>query len=283
MEPVFRNHIVICGWNRRAPAIVEALQSLGRRPILIVHNEIDALMKSVGSRPGVFIMGGDPTDKAALVRADVETAYSVLVLAVDALGHSTDARSVQIALAVERIRSAVFTVVELRDIQNKAHFAWTKVDDLITDQEIAVRMLAQGIRHVGAAQSSTHAHAQAERNLVSVYRQLIDPAHDSAQIFRVDLNWPRHSSVSFHELLVWGANRGVLPLALVGFKSHRIPAHDESKEAWVSWKSEVVSNPPAHIKISSLWPKWPGDEYPLGLLVLAQSRAEAEDIYGQRL
>ncbi|MBX7144904.1 MAG: NAD-binding protein [Oligoflexia bacterium] len=279
MEPVFRNHIVMCGWNRRAAAIVSALQELGQRPILILHENLDDIAQSVGKRRGVFLMGGNPSDKAALLRADVGTAYSVLVLALDSLGDSTDARSVQIALAVERIRSAVFTVVELRDIQNKAHFGWTKVDDLITDQEIAVRMLAQGVRHVGAAQSADSQEGKSERHLVPIYRQLIDPTHSSAQIFRVDLNWQRFSSRCFHELLAWGVPRCVLPLAWVGFKVHRIPAHDENHQAWVSWKSDVYANPPANVRASDIWKDWPGPDHPLGLLVLANSRKHAESVF----
>ncbi|MBN8548327.1 MAG: NAD-binding protein [Deltaproteobacteria bacterium] len=277
MNCVFRNHIVICGWNRRGKAVVENLQALSKRPILILHDDLKCVLKEVGSRPNVFLMQGDSSKASVLERADVARAYSVLVLALEKLGASADARSVQIALAVERIRTAVYTIVELKDIQNKQHFSWTKVDDLITDQEIAVRVLSQAVRHL--MQDNADAPAlQSERNLLKLYRQLIDPQQNSSQIYRIDLEWEAHKHLTFSEILVAGLRQRTLPLAVVGFKHHRQPEVTSSSGVWLSWKSDVIANPPPHTVLRDIWKVWPSDESPLGILVLAKSRAAALEL-----
>lgn len=273
MNPVFRNHIVICGWNRRAARVVSNLQALSKRPILIVHSDIDRSLADVGRRPGILIMRGDCSSREVLEKADVAQAYSVLVLALDELGDSADARSVQIALAVERIRTAVYTVVELRDIQNKSHFAWTKVDDLVTDQEIAVRVIAQAVRHIVQDDGSED---REERSLLGLYQQLIDPLHSGSQIYRVDLEWELVKHYTFEAIFKLGVTLGVLPLAPVGFRRHRQPETGGDEHAWVSWKGHVLSSPPKGIALSKIWGEWPSELSPLGILVLAKSREEAQ-------
>ena len=275
MKAVFRNHIVICGWNRRAKVIVENLQALSSRPILILHEELSVVLADVGSRRNLFLMQGDSSDRATLERADVGQAYSVLVLALEHLGASADARSVQIALAVERIRTAVYTIVELKDIQNKQHFSWTKVDDLVTDQEIAVRILSQAVRHLMRPQDDPSA-AQTERKLLELYRQLIDPQQNSSQIYRVDLGWEAHKHLTFARILNLGLSLRTLPVALVGFRHHRQPEVSTDNKIWLSWKSDVVSNPPAHVPLSKIWTEWPSDSSPLGILTVAKSRSAAQ-------
>lgn len=277
MNPVFRNHIVICGWNERGASIVTNLQALSKRPIVVLHDDISAVIGDVGKKSGLFIMKGDCSDRTTLEHADVGQAYSVLVLAIKSLGASADARSVQIALAVERIRTAVYTIVELKDIQNKQHFSWTKVDDLVTDQEIAVRIIAQSVRHL-IKTGSNSVLAESERKLLKLYRQLIDPQQDKSQIYRLDLEWDCGKHLTFSQILKMGLPLRTLPLAVVGFKRHRQPEAAGESAAWISWKGDVISNPPATARLSEIWPEWPSEMYPLGILVLASNRAAIQEL-----
>lgn len=277
MTSVFRNHIVICGWNRRGAAVIANLQGLSKRPILVLHDDVAAVIADVGKREGLFIMRGDCSDRSTLERADVAQAYSVLVLALESLGASADARSVQIALAVERIRTAVYTVVELKDIQNKQHFSWTKVDDLVTDQEIAVRVISQAVRHLMRQQDgSTLGHS--ERKLLDLYRQLIDPSESRSQIYRVDVEWKVGQALTFSQILSLGLSLQLLPLAVVGYKHHRQPEASSSGDVWLSWKCDVISNPPPGIQLGKIWQEWPSEMYPLGILMLAKTRQHAQQL-----
>ena len=278
MKGVFRDHTVICGWNWRGQEIVRALQILSRRPIVVVNRDIRRVIAEVGNLQDVFTISGDCADPDVLFSADVPVARSVVVLADETLGESADARSVQVALAVERIQVSVYTVVELKDIRNKAHFSWTKVDDLVTDDDLSVKLFAQAIHHStmekGDGQGSVVLH---ERLLLSTYRQLIDPHGDTTQIFRVEFGWKDVADLKFDDLLLRGLELGIVPVALGGYQRHEI-GERPGQDAWVSWKVEVLTNPPPGRPLRELWPEWPEDDSPLGVFVLARTREDAEKL-----
>jgi hypothetical protein len=278
MGTTFANHTVICGWNHRGPAVVASLRAFGRRPVVIINQDIQPVIEQVGTLPDVFAVSGDPGSHATLRNADVGAARSVVVLADYALGHLADARSVQIALAVEKIQVSVHTVVELTDIRNKVHFRWTKVDELISDEEISVTMIAQGIRHILSEREITDAAELAhEAAMLRVYQQLVKPKHDRTQIFRVNCRWDNVKSLTFDRMIAVGLGLGVLPVALAGYSEHQIAARPGQK-AWTSWKIDVKTNPPPGAALESFWPQWPGSDYLLGIMLLAKSREQAEKL-----
>jgi Trk K+ transport system NAD-binding subunit len=274
---VFQNHTVICGWNRRGKPVVDALLALSPRPIVVVHQDLRPVIRDLGNTGNVFTVAGDCTRREVLLGADVASAQSVLVLSIEELGESSDARAVQIALNVEQIQSAVYTVVEIRDLRNKAHFSWTKVDDLVTSEEISVRLIAQGIRHVTAS-SKDDGGDDSEHRMLDIYRQLVCPHQAKSQIFRVDLKWSKAKHLTFDRILSAGIGCGVLPLALVGLLKHKVPNRSGDSAAWLSWKTDTLSNPPPGRLVSELWPEWPGADSPLGVLVLASNRDAAEQL-----
>ena len=279
-NPVFRNHTVICGWNCRGASIVRTLKALSPRPILVVHGHLPEVIADVGAMPGVFTIPGDCAQRSVLLDADVPSARSVVVLADDALAGSADARSVQVALQVERIQSAVYTVVEIRDIRNKQHFAWTKVDDLITSEEITVRLFAQGMRHVledQGAQSSP----RREGTLLDLYRRLVSPHRSGSHLFRVDLGWEQVKHKTFDQMIAACLAQGVMPLALVGYRRHEVKQEYHGNSPWVSWKTHTLANPPSGTPLRALWPEWPETPMPLGLLVLAPNMEVLEQVRGE--
>jgi hypothetical protein len=261
MGPVFRDHIVICGWNSRGEKIVRALRAANTRTIVIIHPEIPPIIAAVGKLEHVFIIAGDPKHRTVLCSADVATSRSVIVLADEEIQQATDARSLQIALAVERIQASIYTIVELRDLRNKTHFFWTKVDEVVSDEDISVKSFAQGIRHI--------VRDNAAKKLVPMYRQLVDPHQHRAQLFRVDMDWPAVSGRCFADVLRISLTLGVLPVAVAGYRYHEI-APRAGEKAWVSWKCDVRANPAPHVSFSELWPIWPEPDWQLGILLLAQ-------------
>lgn len=290
MTAAICNHIVVCGWNDRAPGVVRSLRKLVSRTILIVHTDIQRPTREVGQLDDVFVILGDPTRPEVLEQADVRHARTVLVLADDALGLSSDARSVKLALLVERLQPEVYTVVEVRDIQNKAHFAWTMVDDLVTDQEIAVKMLAQGVRHAleqsedeiaraGEGCRETSPEREAAVSLVGLYRQLVAPRRGAAELLRLDLAWKEYRDVPFARYLKAGLGFHILPVAFVGFRN--VGGTTESRRLTGEiWKLDTLSNPPASLSAAALWKEWPRENAPLGLLVIAAAEADVAGFRG---
>lgn len=275
MGPVFRNHIVICGWNYRGEEIVHAVHAMHDYPVVIVNHSIDEVIAKVGLLPNVFVICGDCSSEAALSSADAGYARSVVVLSDVRLGETTDARSVEIALAVEKIQVSVHTVVELRSVLSKPHFSWTKADELISDEEISVKLIAQGIRHV-LSQRQDHGESQLyqEKLLLAAYQDLVTPSVGGAQIVRVDLDWSRAKDLTFQRLLEVSLIKRIVPLAFVGYERHVIESRP-GQDAWVSWKSDLVSNPNPADPVSTIWPDWPKGNFPLGLLVLTPGLAAA--------
>jgi hypothetical protein len=272
---VFSNHIVICGWNYRAPRMISTLRDLTRRSIVILTEDIDKPIQAVGAVQNVYIVAGDPCNSESLEHAEVGSAKSVLVLRDDTLGASADAQSVKIALAVERIQVEVHTVVELLDSRNRDHFSWTKVDEVVSEDDIAVKLIAQAVRH-SISKAETHegvSQRDNERLVTSLYTRMIAPSDKGSQIFRVDAPWEGVRTLHFGNILERGVRIGVVPVAIVGYRKHLIQARPGIPE-WTSWKSDVWTTPRPGVTFEEHWPQWPGKEE-LGILVLAQSMVVA--------
>jgi hypothetical protein len=276
--PVFRNHVVICGWNHRGVEIVKSVREMYDFPVVIINRTIDEIVEKVGVLPNVFIIPGDCAAESVLKSADVGFARSVVVLSDLSLGETTDARSVEIALAVEKIQVSVHTVVELKSVLNKPHFSWTKADELIADEEVSVKLVAQGIRHA-LSQHRFEAHEQhaQEKVLLGAYRGLVSPSESAAQISRIDLPWERAKALTFGGLLEKSLLRRIVPLAFVGYQRHVIEPRP-GQDAWVSWKSDLLANPNPSAQASSLWPDWPHGNFPLGILLLTPGLGAADDL-----
>lgn len=270
MKLVFCDHIVICGWNGRGKALVQTLRAMSQRAIIIVVPDIALAVAAVGQITGVYVVAGDGRERKVLQSVDVQTARSVIVLSQEQLNRAADAESVKAALAVEKIQVSVYTVVEVRDIENKVHFSWTKVDDLVSDEEISVKILAQGIRHIMANNGAGDSLVQ-EKMLIASYHQMIDPTHNKSQLLRGDLSWAKVANKTFLDLLKQGLSCGVLPTALVGYRRHEISSRPEQL-AWISWKTDVMTNPESTVHLKSYWPIWPGEKYQLGVLLFANER-----------
>lgn len=271
---VFKNHIVICNWNRRGKTVIKALRAFSDQPVLIICQDVNVPISEVGNFDGVFVLAGDPTTEISLRTADVTAALSVLILASENLGDSADAESVKIALLVEQMEVNVYTVVELLDIANRSHFAWTKVDDLVADQDLAIRLMAQGIRHLVATNEDEGSSPMDSANLMEVYEQLVNPFKGNCQLFKIYVPIEAVSDFCFQDILAVGLYMDLLPTALMGYVKHEIKLSDNG-ETWASWKIDVQANPESDAPIASLWPEWPGQYHQLGIVLFAKDHKSA--------
>lgn len=283
----FRGHIVICGWNSRTPVVLENLLPVTRRPIVVIHTDLEEIVRTFPDQRRLFLVCGDSAKPDVLVAADVAEAYSVMVFAQESMGISTDARSIEIALAVEKIRSAVYSVLEVRDLRNKRHFSWTKVDDMVSEQKIAVCLAAQSIRHlVSTACNDVDEQGfrnTRERQFLDTYQRLIKPGHNEGQFNRIEIPWAVAQHSTFLDVLKFLTEQRISPVAFVGYKRHDVHSSVSTRLGISgSWKTDCLSNPPAKTKVSAIWEEWPSDDVPLGLLCIAQGVVDSETL-GQQL
>lgn len=275
---VFSSHTIICGWNERGKLLVESLRKITHRPILVLCESIDQPIREVGKLRNVYVLSGDPTRASCLRDAEVMTAKSVVVLRNDLLGESADAQSVKVALAVERIQVAVHTVVELHDNRNKSHFAWTKVDEVVSEEHIATNLVAQAVRLTANRQSINGKVSDItnDRRILGLFQQYISLGPGLSQIWRVDAPWKKSANLTFSDILAFGLMHSVIPVALVGYRQHLIQARPGIPE-WASWKTDVWNSPMPRIRLIDYWQQWPSEE-PLGIIVLAKTPEEAQKL-----
>jgi hypothetical protein len=244
----------------------------------VLCESINQPIKEIGHLRNVYVLSGDPTRASSLKDAEVATAKSVVVLRNDLLGDSADAQSVKVALAVERIQVAVHTVVELHDNSNKSHFAWTKVDEVVSEEHIATNLVAQAVKLTvnRQAMSSNVAQVTNDRRILGLLQQCMSLDPETSQIWRVDAPWRKSANLSFSDILAYGLMYGSVPVALVGYRQHLIQARPGIPE-WASWKTDVWNSPTPKIRLVDHWKQWPGEE-PLGIIVLAKTSADAQKL-----
>ena len=83
----FKDHIIICNWNRRGLHLIKELHNpvlKSIRPIVIVADYEDTIelpQEDEDERfKGVYFVKGDPTDETILNKAYLQTAYSVIII-----------------------------------------------------------------------------------------------------------------------------------------------------------------------------------------------------------
>jgi voltage-gated potassium channel len=142
----FRDHIIICGWSKKAKEVI--LELLGeKKPIVILAN-LDE--KPIEDKL-VYFVKGNPTKEEDLIRANIKEAKSVIILADDTVP-SPDATSVLTVLAIETLNPNVYTCVELLDSNNIRHVKRARADEVVVSGEMSSKLLASAARNPGITQ-----------------------------------------------------------------------------------------------------------------------------------
>jgi voltage-gated potassium channel len=186
-----KNHIVISGWSKKAEsAIQEILDSDTDMEVVIV----DTLPKSPVelSENRVHYIQGDPTSEEAFVKANIPNAKAVIVFTDDTIQDPSlkDAKSLLVAITVERLAPNVHTTVEVMAEKNISNFSHVKVDEFILSQETISRLAVRSALYKGVSQ---------------VYSQLISRQHGE-DLYKISkkAEWITYND-AFQDLLVQGA------------------------------------------------------------------------------
>lgn len=185
------NHIIIIGWGKKTEsAVKELLESDANSEVVIV----DTLPTSPVdlSEVRVHYIQGDPTEEETFEKANVSKAKSVIVFSDEKIQDNSlqDAKTLSVAITVERLAPSVHTTVEVMAEKHISNFSHVKVDEFILSQQTISSLAVRSAMYKGVSK---------------IYSQLISRQHgeDLYKIAKKD-HWVTYRD-AFLELLQEGA------------------------------------------------------------------------------
>ncbi len=169
----FKDHTVLCGWNRYAEEVIAALsRSLpGNKFHLVLVNELaEEEVESLKYKYQGFdfkFLRGDFAQEDVLARANISRARAAILLADTSGGHSlekADERTILGTLAIKTMAPEVRTCAELLNPENKQHLNRANVDEIVIRGE-----------HIGSLLAS----AASSSGLPRVYSSLLSPEEEN--------------------------------------------------------------------------------------------------------
>jgi len=146
-----KNHLMICGWNPNAEALLrdlEATDGAGGVTIVIVNwMEVEAFDAAKARFPSLDLrfVRGDFTQESVLKRASAKTASSC-VLIPDSSGDNSfanaDERTILGCLAVRSINAEITVSAELLHPESEQHLRRANVDNIVVNGEFSGYVLS---------------------------------------------------------------------------------------------------------------------------------------------
>ena len=149
------NHLIICGWNRKAEIIVREYGASGAKdqPIVVIAEyEGQPPFADASIRGRVCFINDDFTKVAALEKAGVHRAAKCIILSDTSRGRrerDADARTILAALTVEKLNPAVYTCAEINRREHGSHLEMGNVNDYVVSGEHSAFLLAQAALNPG--------------------------------------------------------------------------------------------------------------------------------------
>lgn len=172
------DHLVLCNWSPRGIEWIREVHAKiikDKRPVVIIHDETDEIdlpdKQDEAAFSDVYIVKGDPTSEVVLRRAKVPRAHSVVVLTDDREGKHADGKSILTCIAIRNIcRGDVQPNVsaECRNPSNRHHLKKAGADEIISSDELGLRLLARSALFHGMTQ---------------VYQELLTVGRDANEMY----------------------------------------------------------------------------------------------------
>lgn len=152
-----RQHIIICGWNRSLPLVIQELQAdpdMRLCPIVIVAElpEFPELELQHINQNHIFFYSGDYTRIDVLEKVEVYHASRAILLADSSLPRSDqdrDARTVLAALTIEKLNPGIYTCAQLLDRNNNVQLKIAGVEDIVVADEMTGHLIGSAVRNLG--------------------------------------------------------------------------------------------------------------------------------------
>jgi voltage-gated potassium channel len=146
-----KDHLLVCGWNRRAEIIVREYVNAfpdDDKPIVVVAELEHGIpqLKDPAVRARVQFLNDDFTKLETLEKAGVKRAARCILLADLSRGRKerdADARTVLTALTIERLNPNLYTCAEIHRREHAHHLELGKVNDYVVSGEHSAFLLAQ--------------------------------------------------------------------------------------------------------------------------------------------
>jgi voltage-gated potassium channel len=146
-----RDHYVVCGWNERAPFLLDGLTALlkpQRIPVVLLSDLEDVPYTD----DYVFFLRGRPTSERDLKRANIGEARVAVLLADESdlsSGSDADARTVLAALTIHSLNPAVRMTAEVIEPENIHHLELAGVDEVLDSNLVLGSLLARSAKNFG--------------------------------------------------------------------------------------------------------------------------------------
>jgi voltage-gated potassium channel len=220
----FNDHIIICNWNSKAPAIIKQLQAGFTTAKDIVVISSSDIRDKIFDNDNIYFVHDDPTHHETLQKFNAYHAKSIIILA-DESSQSPDDKNALIALAVKHLEESlphditkthsfkdIHVVAELTNEERRRHLKDAGVDELVSGKDYSSGIIAQSAIFKGMSK---------------VYQQLLTYSADTNEIYFIKPgNYPvEYIDKSFIELstLVKTSPSSTTekPLLLLGIKLRR--------------------------------------------------------------
>lgn len=153
------DHIVICGWNRLVPLIIEEIGSTPSQrdtAVVVVADLEDAPEEVTKAREArLYFVKGDYTKPETLEQARIPYAKRAIIVADTTIPQRSDqdrdARTVLAALMIERMKPDIYTCAELLNPDNEVHLRAAGIEEVVVTSEAGGHHLAMAALHFGLA------------------------------------------------------------------------------------------------------------------------------------
>jgi voltage-gated potassium channel len=175
------DHLILCNWDSRGLDWIREVHSRTfqqrKRPVVIIHDQPELIdlpdTQDDAAFSDVYIVKGDPANEVVLRRAKVQRAYSVVILADEREGKHADGKSILTCIALRGIcrdGARPNIAVECRNPANRNHLWRAGADDIISSDELGLRMLARASLFHGMSR---------------VYQELLTVGRDANELYLV--------------------------------------------------------------------------------------------------
>jgi voltage-gated potassium channel len=179
-----KDHIVICNWNDKGVPCIRELHApivTEKRPIVVISDSEEAATLPEHDEgdefEDVYLVKGDPANEVILRRANVQYAYSAIVLADPRERELADAKNILISMAIRSVCKATgqdktHICVEGVNPQNVEHLRRAGADEIVSACDFSMMLLSQ---------------AALVHGLSKVYRNLLTVSGETNEVYIVPI------------------------------------------------------------------------------------------------
>jgi voltage-gated potassium channel len=150
-----KDHIVVCNWNDKGEPLIKEVHAKivkDKRPIVIISEQGESIQfpehEDAPEYEDIYVINGDPANEIILKRANVQHAYTTVILADPTQGELADAKSILIAMGIKSVCEELdvpktYIAVEGISPQNIEHLRRAGADEIISAGDFSSLLLAQ--------------------------------------------------------------------------------------------------------------------------------------------